>query len=76
MSFSVKGEERGLRIRGHAARAVLPAPQPAQPAHFQRMIADLLRFNRELRRLLGHEETGESARRGRARPSACRPSSR
>ncbi len=36
-----EGRGRGLRIRRHAARAVLPAPQPASP-RFQRMIAELL----------------------------------
>ncbi len=52
MSFSVKGEEEDFEYCGHPPRAVLPADATSLSPRFQRMIVDLLRFNRALRRLL------------------------
>jgi predicted NAD/FAD-binding protein len=59
MSFSVKGEEEDFEYAG-TPRGLICQPRNLLSPRFQRMIADLLRFNRELRRLLHHEETGES----------------
>jgi predicted NAD/FAD-binding protein len=59
MSFSVKGEDEDFEYAG-TPRGIFCQPSNLLSVHFQRMIADLLRFNRELRRLLGREETGES----------------
>jgi uncharacterized protein len=59
MSFSVKGEEEDFEFSG-TPRGLLCQPRNLVSPRFQRMIADLLRFNRELRRLLTREETGES----------------
>jgi len=60
MSFSVKGEEEDFEYAG-TPRGLLCQPRNLVSPRFQRMIADLLRFNRELRRLLVRgEETGES----------------
>jgi uncharacterized protein len=59
MSFSVKGEDEDFEYAG-TPRGLFCQPSNLLSVHFQRMIADLLRFNRELRRLLGREETGES----------------
>ncbi|HEY3866548.1 MAG TPA: FAD-dependent oxidoreductase [Solirubrobacteraceae bacterium] len=59
MSFSVKGEEENFEYAG-TPHGLLCQPSNLFSPRFQRMIADLLRFNRELRRLLGREETGES----------------
>ena len=59
MSFSVKGEDEDFEYAG-TPRGLFCQPSNLLSPRFQRMIADLLRFNRELRRLLGREETGES----------------
>jgi predicted NAD/FAD-binding protein len=59
MSFSVKSEDEDFEYAG-TPRGLFCQPGNLLSPHFQRMIADLLRFNRELRRLLGREETGES----------------
>ncbi len=59
MSFSVKGEDEDFEYAG-TPRGLICQPRNLLSPRFQRMIADLLRFNRELRRLLGREETGES----------------
>ena len=59
MSFSVKGEDEDFEYAG-TPRGLFCQPSTLLSVHFQRMIADLLRFNRELRRLLAREETGES----------------
>jgi predicted NAD/FAD-binding protein len=59
MSFSVKGEEEDFEYAG-TPRGLVCQPRNLVSPRFHRMIADLLRFNRELRRLLGREETGES----------------
>jgi uncharacterized protein len=57
MSFSVKGEDENFEYAG-TPRGLFCQPRNLASPRFQRMIADLLRFNRELRRLLGREETG------------------
>jgi predicted NAD/FAD-binding protein len=59
MSFSVKGEDEDFEYAG-TPRGLFCQPRNLLSPRFQRMIADLLRFNRELHRLLAHEETGES----------------
>ncbi len=61
MSFSVKGEEEDFEYAG-TPRGLFCQPSNLLNVRFQRMIADLLRFNRELRRLLGHEHPALSAR--------------
>jgi predicted NAD/FAD-binding protein len=55
MSFSVKGEEEDFEYAG-TPRGVLCQPRNLVSPRFQRMILDLLRFNRELRRLLEHRD--------------------
>jgi predicted NAD/FAD-binding protein len=57
MSFSVKGEDEDFEYAG-TPRGLFCQPSNLLSVHFQRMIADLLRFNRELRRLLARDETG------------------
>src|ERR1700761_5794423 len=59
MSFSVKGEEHDFEFSG-TPRGLLCQPGNIASPRFQRMIVDLLRFNRALRRLLDGEESGES----------------
>jgi predicted NAD/FAD-binding protein len=59
MSFSVKGEDEDFEYSG-TPLGLLCQPRNLASPRFQRMIVDLLRFNRELRRVLAHEETGES----------------
>ena len=62
MSFSVKGEDEDFEYAG-TPRGLICQPRNLLSPPFQRMLADLLRFNRELRRLLARgEETGESLR--------------
>src|SRR5580698_6645372 len=60
MSFSVKGEDEDFEYAG-TPRGLFCQPRNLASPRFQRMIADLLRFNRELRRLLAHDQTGGSA---------------
>jgi predicted NAD/FAD-binding protein len=60
MSFSVKGEDEDFEYAG-TPRGLFCQPRNLLSPHFQRMIADLLRFNRELRRLLARNQTGGSA---------------
>jgi len=57
MSFSVKGEDEDFEYAG-TPRGLFCQPSNLLSPHFQRMIADLLRFNRELRRLLARDQTG------------------
>ena len=57
MSFSVKGEEEDFEYCG-TPRGLFCQPRNLVSTRFQRMIADLLRFNRELRRLLTQGEHG------------------
>jgi uncharacterized protein len=59
MSFSVKGEERDFEFSG-TPRGLFCQPANLASPRFQRMIVDLLRFNRALRALLDHEDSGES----------------
>ena len=59
MSFSVKGEERDFEFSG-TPRGLFCQPGNFASPRFARMIVDLLRFNRALRALLEHEESGES----------------
>ncbi|HEY3960632.1 MAG TPA: FAD-dependent oxidoreductase [Solirubrobacteraceae bacterium] len=59
MSFSVKGEEEDFEFSG-TPRGLLCQPRNLLNPRFQQMISDLLRFNRELRKLLSRAETGES----------------
>lgn len=59
MSFSVKGEQEDFEFSG-TPRGLFCQPRNLLSPRFQRMISDLLRCNRELRRLLTREETGES----------------
>jgi uncharacterized protein len=59
MSFSVKGEEHDFEYSGTPLGLFCQPANLASP-RFQRMIVDLLRFNRALRRLLEGEESGES----------------
>jgi predicted NAD/FAD-binding protein len=59
MSFSVKAEEHDFEFSG-TPRGLFCQPGNFASPRFQRMIVDLLRFNRALRRLLEHEESGES----------------
>ncbi|MEA2140653.1 MAG: uncharacterized protein QOC91_752, partial [Solirubrobacteraceae bacterium] len=59
MSFSVKGEEQDFEFSG-TPRGLFCQPANLASPRFARMIVDLLRFNRALRRLLEREESGES----------------
>src|ERR1700760_2581920 len=59
MSFSVKGEQPEFEFSG-TPRGLFCQPGNFTSPRFQWMILDLLRFNRALRRLLDHEESGES----------------
>jgi uncharacterized protein len=59
MSFSIKGEERDFEFSG-TPRGLFCQPGNLASPPFARMIVDLLRFNRALRALLEHEESGES----------------
>ena len=61
MSFSVKGEDEDFEYAG-TPRGLFCQPGNLLSPRFQRMIADLLRFNRELRRLLARDETGVGVR--------------
>jgi uncharacterized protein len=51
MSFSVKGEDRDFEYAG-TPRGLFCQPSNLVSPSFQRMILELLRFNRELRRML------------------------
>jgi uncharacterized protein len=75
MSFSVKGEDEDFEYAG-TPRGLFCQPSNLLSVHFQRMIADLLRFNRELRRLLAHDESGELPRRSLRNGSGGRGSYR
>jgi predicted NAD/FAD-binding protein len=57
MSFSVKGEEEDFEYAG-TPRGLFCQPSNLLSPRFQRMIVDLLRFNRKLRELLTHETRG------------------
>ena len=63
MSFSVKGEDEDFEYAG-TPRGLLCQPRNLLSPGFQRMILELLRFNRELRRMLTQTQraaTGERA---------------
>jgi predicted NAD/FAD-binding protein len=60
MSFSVKGEDEDFEYAG-TPPGLFCQPRNLASPRFQRMIADLLRFNRELRRLLARDQTGAPA---------------
>ncbi len=55
MSFSVKAEEGDFEYSGTPRGLYCQSSNIVSP-RFQRMVYDLLRFNRELRRLLHHDE--------------------
>jgi uncharacterized protein len=55
MSFSVKGEDEDFEYAG-TPRGLFCQPRNLVSPRFQRMIVDLVRFNRELRRVLAHEQ--------------------
>ena len=74
MSFSVKGEDEDFEYAG-TPRGLLCQPRNLLSPRFQRMIADLLRFNRELRRLLARA-AGTTARNGSRRNRSVRGASR
>ncbi len=57
MSFSVKAEDEDFEYCG-TPRGLFCQPRNLASAPFQRMIVDLLRFNRALRRLLAQGERG------------------
>jgi predicted NAD/FAD-binding protein len=60
MSFSVKGEEEDFEYAG-TPRGLFCQPRNLLSPRFGRMILDLMRFNRELRRLLAEDRAdGES----------------
>jgi len=56
MSFSVKGEDEDFEYAG-TPRGLFCQPSNLLSPRFQRMILDLLRFNRELRQMLTGEGT-------------------
>jgi predicted NAD/FAD-binding protein len=56
MSFSVKGEDEDFEYAG-TPRGLFCQPSNLLSPRFQRMILDLLRFNRELRQMLAGEGT-------------------
>jgi predicted NAD/FAD-binding protein len=58
MSFSVKGEEEDFEYCG-TPRGLFCQPRNLVSVRFQRMIVDLLRFNRSLRALLAGETHGD-----------------
>jgi predicted NAD/FAD-binding protein len=58
MSFSVSGADEDFEYSG-TPRGLLCQPRNLASPRFQRMVADLLRFNRELRRLLTREQHPE-----------------
>jgi len=59
MSFSVKGEDEDFEYAG-TPRGLFCQPRNLLSPRFQRMILDLIRFNRELRGLLAREEPASS----------------
>ncbi len=67
MSFSVKGEDEDFEYAGTPRGLFCQRRNLASP-RFQRMLLDLLRFNRELRGMLARSERAESAARGALEP--------
>jgi predicted NAD/FAD-binding protein len=72
MSFSVKGEDEDFEYAG-TPRGLFCQPRNLASPRFQRMIADLMRFNRELRRLLARDETDQATRGGGSRTRDLSP---
>jgi predicted NAD/FAD-binding protein len=73
MSFSVKGEDEDFEYAG-TPRGLFCQPRNIVSPRFQRMILDLARFNRELRRMLVRDgDTGESLGEFLARHRFSRP---
>ncbi len=61
MSFSVKGEDDDFEYAG-TPRGLYCQPRNLVRPRFQRMVLDLLRFNRELRAMLAPERAGSLER--------------
>jgi predicted NAD/FAD-binding protein len=61
MSFSVKGEEEDFEYAG-TPQGIFCQPRNLLSASFRRMLLDMLRFNRTLRRMLAGAEQGEAER--------------
>jgi uncharacterized protein len=59
MSFSVKAEQEDFEYCG-TPKGLFCQPRNLASPRFWRMIADLVRFNHELRQLLRYQDTGES----------------
>ena len=60
MSFSVKGEDEDFEYAG-TPRGLFCQPRNLISIRFQRMLLDLQRFNRGLRRLLAHDRQSETS---------------
>jgi predicted NAD/FAD-binding protein len=58
MSFSVRADEHGIEWSGTDLAALFAQPANALRPAFWRMLADILRFNRETTRLLERADTG------------------
>ena len=63
MSFSVSDGRGGFEWATHGPRALFAAPGPRLDPRFHRMLLDLGRFNRDLRKLIGRRAEGPSLRR-------------
>ena len=63
MSFSVSDGRGGFEWATHGPRALFARPGHALDPRFHRMLLDLARFNRDLRRLIGRRAEGPSLRR-------------
>jgi predicted NAD/FAD-binding protein len=63
MSFSVSDGHGGFEWATHGPRALFARPGHALDPRFHRMLLDLARFNRELRKLVGRPAGGPSLRR-------------
>jgi len=61
MSFSVRADEHGIEWSGTDLAALFAQPGNALRPAFWRMLADILRFNRETTRLLEREDAGVAA---------------
>ena len=70
MSFSVKGEEEDFEYAG-TPRGLFCQSRNLLSPRFQRMIVDLLRFNRELRRLLRQRGAPGASRSRSSSPAAA-----
>ncbi len=61
MSFSVRDERRGLEYRGDGFGGLYAQPANLASPRFQRMLIDILRFNRRARRLLDRHRAATEA---------------